>query len=214
MQQKAFDVHPLIKWIVLNGLLWPVGFILYASFVDILIDGIGRLGFYAACPRMYGIPSPTILLTSNACLQGWFAFHFCWTGMIVGAMVGFTQWRFVLRPITIPDTWITINTISLAIGGPLAYLSYRLFLHDLGSQLALRSLQAIPEMTIFTWVILLSEAISCFGEQWLLGKQGPKSTHWVLSSLLGIASAGCVHLLIGQWIPVIVYGGLFVGVTS
>lgn len=215
MQPHQFDVKSLKKWIVLNALLWPVGFFIYASLVAILIDGIGRYGLYSTCPSMIEIPSPTTpLLTLNSCLQGWFAFHFCWAGMIVGALVGFVQWRFVLRHMNVPDTWITINTISWAIGGPLAYLSYRLFLHDLAFQFAPLALQAIPEIAIFTWGILLSELISCFGEQWLLGKQWPKTNHWVLSNLLGITSAGSVYLLLPRSTPAILSVGLMVGVAS
>ncbi len=134
--------------------------------------------------------------------------------MIVGAIVGFVQWRFVLRHMNVPDTWITINTIGWAIGGPLAYLSYRLFLYDLALQFAPPLLEALPEITIFTWGILLSELISCFGEQWLLRKQLPKSNHWVLINLLGIAIAGFVYLLLPRWVPIILCVGLVVGVTS
>ncbi len=215
MQHRTFHVHSLKKWIVLNGLLWPVSFYLYASIIAILIDGAGRYGLYAVCPSMIELQiSTSPLLTSNPCIQWWFAFHFCWAGMIVGAIVGFVQWRFVLRHMNVPDTWITINTIGWAIGGPLAYLSYRLFLYDLALQFAPPLLEAIPEITIFTWGILLSELISSFGEQWLLGKQLLKPNRWVLSNLLGIASAGLLHLLLSPWVPIILYVGLVVGVTS
>ncbi|MCB0185699.1 MAG: hypothetical protein KDE31_15635 [Caldilineaceae bacterium] len=166
------------KWLLLNGLLWPLGFFLYALLVAMLIDGAGRYGLYAICPQWIELHIATSpLLTFNPCLQGWFALHFCWVGMIVGTAVGYGQWRFALRDIGIPDTWLTLNTISWAVGGPLAYLSYRLFLQGLTFQLASVWLQARPELIIFTWTILLSEVLSGFGRQCLLRNSLPKPRH-------------------------------------
>jgi hypothetical protein len=215
MQQLSFDGNLLKKWIVLNGILWPVGLYLNWLLVYILFYGLGRSGIYSSCTPIIEIPSPTTPLhTSSLCLQGWFILEFCLAGIIVGKGIGFVQWRYALRHINLPKSWIDINTLSWAVGGPLAYLFYILFLRSLSFQFVPFLSQDIPNLTIFTWVYLFSKLISCVGEQRILSKHLPKPNYWLLSNLLGIGSAGVVDVFLLQWIPAILYIGLFVGVTS
>lgn len=215
MRQLTFDFNFLKKWIVLNGLLWPVGLYLNWLLIYILFYGLGRIGIYSFCTELIEIPSPTTpLLTSNPCLQRWFIPEFCLTGIIVGKGIGFVQWRYALRHINLPKSWIDINTLSWAVGGPLAYLFYILFLHSLSFRFVPFLSQDIPVLTIFMWAYLLSESISCVGEQRIIGKHLAKPNYWLLSNFLGIGSAAVVDIFLSQSIPAILYVGLFVGVTS
>ncbi|MEZ4869811.1 MAG: hypothetical protein R3C14_51270 [Caldilineaceae bacterium] len=200
---------------MLNSILWPVGGILNWLLISILLYGLVPTGLYSTCTSMIEIPSPiTPLLTSNPCLQRWFAFEFFWVGMIIGEAVGFVQWRFVIRHINLPKTWISINTISWAVGGALAYLLYSFCLHNSYSQIVPFLAQDTVGLTLFTWVLMMSELISCVGEQWLLSKNGLWPNYWLLSNLLGVGSAGIVGFLLPNWLPTIGYVGLWVGVTS
>lgn len=213
MHQRRSTLSLLKKWIILHGTLWPVSFLLNWVLVFILFDGLGAMGLYSSCPSTIAAPSPTSpLQISNPCIQRWLALEFFFIGIIVGRGVGFVQWRITLRQLNLPQRWIDMNTISWAVGGPVVYLVYGLYLRNFPF-LPFQS-RLLPEVVVFTWAFIVSELISCAGEQWVLDKHWRKPSYWLLSNLLGIIGAGLVDLFLSQWLPAIWYVGLFVGVTS
>ena len=213
MHQRRSTLSLLKKWIILHGFLWPVGYAISWILVFILLYGLGPTGLYSICPSMIELHSPTTpLLTSNPCLQRWFAFEFFWVGIIVGRGIGFVQWRITLRQLNLPERWIDMNTMSWAVGGPVVYLVYVSYLRNFPF-LPFQS-QSIPVVTILTWIFVVSELISCVGEQRLLGQYVHRRNYWFLSNLLGILSAGFLNIFLSPWIPAIWYIGLCVGVTS
>ncbi len=118
---------------------------------------------------MIELPTPfSPLLTTNPCLQRWFALAFLWAGITVGHGIGFVQWWFMRRPRNLPKTWIDIHTISWAVGGPVAYLLYVVLLRKLPFQFLPFQAEAQPTLIMFTWILLMSEFISFVVGQWQL----------------------------------------------
>lgn len=119
MHQRRSTLSLLKKWIILHGILWPVGYAISWILVFILLYGLAPTGLYSSCPSIIEVPSPvTPLLTSNSCVQRWLALELFFVGIFVGRGVGFVQWRLTLRQLNLPQRWIDMNTISWAVGGP------------------------------------------------------------------------------------------------